>query len=311
MRNCLPAEPQFKDRRSLLKAGVGLLGAGYAVRSVGQTTSRAVRSTERSRLALVLGAGSARGFAHIGVLKALAQANMAPDLVVGVSAGALIGAFYAAGFTPWQIEEIALRVSDVDIADFSLNNKRGMLAGEALQKLVNTYLRGMPIEKMKIRYRALATQLADGSPYVFDQGDTGLAVRASCSIPGVFVPTLVNGNEMVDGSVSSPLPVKRTRAMGADFIVAVNVGSNPRKPSGSGLYETILQSFDIMSYSLATLESQLADLLITPSIHQYASSDFSVRKEMIQAGYEAGLRAIPELKVKLGNEASRGAKVKS
>jgi NTE family protein len=291
----------LQERRTFLKASIGMLGTPFSLTAVTQTTGKINRPTERSRLALVLGAGSLRGLAHIGVLKALVEAQIVPDLVVGVSAGSLVGAFFAAGFTPWQIEDIALRVSDIDIADFDFSNKRGMLAGIALQKLVNTYLRGMPIEKMKIRFGALATHLSNGNPVIFDRGNTGLAVRASCSIPGVFVPTMVNGQEMVDGGVSSPLPVKRTRAIGANFVIAVNVGTSSYKPTGTQRYETLLQSFDISSHALASQESQSADLLISPNTSPFSSTDFSMRKEIIQAGYEAGLKAIPELKLKLGH----------
>jgi NTE family protein len=256
-------------------------------------------------LAIVLGAGSARGFAHIGVLKALSQADIRPDLVIGVSAGALVGAFYAAGFTPWQIEEVALRVRDIDVADFSSGSKRGMLAGESLQKLVNEYLKGMRIEQMRTRFGAVATQLSDGSAVVMQSGDTGLAVRASCAIPGVFVPPVINGQEMIDGSISSPLPVKRTRTMGTDFVLAVNVGTNPKRPAGAGLYELIMQSFDIMAFSLSSLEAQSADFLIAPDTSAYSGSDFSVRKEMIQVGYEATQKALPELRKKLAGERLR------
>ena len=161
----------------------------------------AAQATPRrtGKLGLVLGGGSARGFAHIGVLKALEESGYKPDVVVGTSAGSLVGAFYAAGFSPWQMEEVALKVRDIDVADFNSANKRGMFAGEALQKLINEYVRNQPIEKLKLTFGAVATNLNNGDAVLLRSGDTGQAVRASSAIPGVFVPAVVGGVELVDG----------------------------------------------------------------------------------------------------------------
>lgn len=249
----------------------------------------------KPRIGLALGGGSARGFAHIGVLKALVQAGVKPEVVVGTSAGSLVGAFFAAGFTPWQIEELALHIREVDVADFASASKRGMFAGDALWKVVNDYLKGARIESFKIRYAAVTTDLRTGELQVLRQGSAADAVRASCSIPGVFVPREIGGRELVDGGLVSPLPVKVTRQMGCDLVLAVDVAARPRRSDFSGLYEVILQSFEIMGRALADQEGAGADLVIRPDTGQYASSDFKVRKEMIQTGYEAMQSQIPDL----------------
>lgn len=289
------------ERRAALASGLG--AASWWIAGAAQAESAAAPAPGRSRnpapaqprLGLALGGGSARGLAHIGVLKALDEAGYRADMLAGTSAGALVGVFYAAGFSPWQIEEVALKVRDIDVADLNSANKRGMFAGEALQRLVNEQLRQQAIERLRIPFCAMATQLSNGEANALRSGDAGLAVRASCAIPGVFVPALVNGREMVDGGLVSPLPVRPVRAMGADFVIAIDVGVPPKNDIGAGLYEVILQSFEIMGRALSQLEGQQADLLIRPDTSRYSSTDFNARKEMIQAGYEAGRRALPEL----------------
>ncbi|WP_296509512.1 patatin-like phospholipase family protein [Rhodoferax sp.] len=251
------------------------------------------------KLGVVLGGGSARGFAHIGVLKALEESGYKPDVVVGTSAGSLVGAFYAAGFSPWQMEEVALKVRDIDVADLNSANKRGMFAGEALQKLVNEYVRNQPIEKLKLTFGAVATNLQSGEAVLLRSGDTGQAVRASSAIPGVFVPALVGGMELVDGGLVSPLPVRFARTLGATQVIAIDVGTKPQNNVGNGLYEVILQSFEIMGRALTALESKEADMVIRPDTSRFSSTDFAARKDLIQAGYVAGRSALAELKLKI------------
>ncbi len=280
----------------------GLIGSAAASAwATGAAHAAAPKSpAERGapRVGLALGAGGARGFAHIGVLKALDQAGIEASVVVGASAGALVGVFYAAGFTPWQMEEVAMKVREIDVADMG-SSKRGLLAGDALQKLVTRFVGGEPLERMKRRYAAVATDLASGEIAVLRSGDAGRAVRASCSIPGVFVPCEINGREYVDGGLVSPLPVQQARDLGADFVLAVDVGAKPHNAVAQGLYEVMLQSFEIMGRTLAKMQARQADALIVPDTAAYSGSDFSVRRELIQVGYEAAQAALPAIKLAL------------
>lgn len=271
----------------------------------------------RPRVALALGGGSARGFAHIGVLKALDEAGYRADAVAGTSAGALVGACYAAGMSPWQIEEIALKVNaldtsdldlaDLDVADLSAANQRGLFAGAALQKLVNNHLHQQPIERFPRPFCAVATQLVSGELLCLKSGDAGVAVRASCAIPGVFVPVVVNGQELVDGGLVSPLPVQQARQLGADFVIAVDISTPPpHNNTDAGLYGVILQSFEIMGQTLIQAQARQADLVIRPDTSRFGSTDFQARREMIQAGYEAGRRALPELAHRLQGKTQAG-----
>jgi NTE family protein len=270
-----------------------LLGAGALALAL------PARSEPRARLALALGGGSARGFAHIGVARALEQAGIAVDLIVGTSAGALVGAFMAAGWSAAQMEAFALQVREADVADFASAGRRGMLAGEALARIVGERLRGAQIEQLRTRYAAVTTDLRSGELVLLRQGPVADAVRASCSIPGVFVPSMVQGRELVDGGLVSPLPVRAARQLGAEIVLAVDVAARPRRHELSGLYEVILQSFEIMGRALADQEALQADLVIRPDTAQFASSDFGVRREMIQAGFEAAQPLIPALRKRL------------
>lgn len=286
------------QRRQWLALGAGLAGSSL----VGAQTSRPrndVRSGGKT-IGIALGGGSARGFAHIGVLQALDEAKVPIGVVAGTSAGSLVGAFYAAGFSPWKMQEVALKVKDIDVADLSSGNRRGMTGGAALKRLINGFLENQPIEKMQRRFAAVATDLATGEKVVIQRGDVGSAVVASCSIPGVFIPSMVDGRELVDGGLTSPVPVAVARQLGADMVIAVDVGGRPTAKPRSGLYEIILQSFEIMGRSLAQLEGKSASMLIQPKTDEFDSSDFSARKEMIEAGYLAGQAAIPELRRSLG-----------
>lgn len=130
-------------------------------------------------------------------------------------------------------------------------------------------------------------------------------MRAACSIPGVFVPAVIGGVELVAGSLVSPLPVKAARMLGADFVIAVDVGSKPSNNIHSGLYEVLLQSFEIMGRSISALEAQTADFMIRPDTLRFASTDFSARKDLIQAGYEAGLKAVVALRTRVGTRGKR------
>jgi NTE family protein len=251
----------------------------------------------RPKLALVLGAGSARGFAHIGIIKALDAAGIHPDLIVGASAGSVIGVFYAAGYTGLQMEDVAMKVRDADVIDAAANTKRGLVGGEALQKLINNFVKDKPLEALKTPFIAMATNLKTGDPVQLRVGDAGLAVRASSSMPGVFLPTMIGGMELVDGAISSPLPVSVARNMGAETIVAIDVGAAPQNAHAAGIYEIVMQSFEIMGQSISKLEGQKADVLIKPNVGGFSGSDFSNRSQLIAAGFAAGQRAVEQIKL--------------
>ena len=298
-------------RRDWLLGAVGSLGLLAGARAASAAGSEpahvpkprgapaSAATPSKPRIGLALGGGSARGFAHIGVLKSLDQAGIKPNVVAGTSAGALVGAFYAAGWTPWQIEEFFLQVRESDVADFSAAGKRGLLTGDALATLVQARLKGALIESLPIPFAAIATDLKTGEMQMLRTGPVADAVRASCSLPGIFVPKTVDGRELVDGGLVSPLPVGAARRMGCDIVIAVDVSAQPQPSDLSGLYEVILQSFDIMGRALSNQEALQADLLIRPETAPYSSSNFNVRRELIQAGYVAAQGRLADVRAKI------------
>jgi NTE family protein len=225
-------------------------------------------------VALVLGAGGSRGFAHVGVIKALEAAGIRPDVVVGSSSGAVVAALYAGGFDAPALETMALNVEDHDLIDFTLFGP-GRVQGEALQDYVNKLLGNRSIETLARPFAVVATERATNTMTVFNRGNAGLAVRASSSIPNLFWPVLIEGREYVDGGLTSRVPVPVARGMGADVVIAVDVSWR-----GSS-------------------EVDAADVAIRPATPRTRSLDFSAKSEAIAAGEAATRDAIPAIRARI------------
>jgi NTE family protein len=254
------------------------------------------------KVGLALGGGAARGFAHIGVIKALESQGIVPDLVVGTSAGSLVGALYAAGNNGNALQRMAIDMDEGAISDWSVpffSGPTGMLKGEGLQNYVNRAVQGQPIEKLKIPFGAVATDLKSGQPILFRRGNTGAAVRASSSVPGVFKPVRIGAIDYVDGGLVSPVPASFARKMGADFVIAVNISVQPEVQPASGAFEILLQTFAIMGQSLNQYELKQADIVIRPELATMKGNDFQSRGVAIAAGERAALSAMPELRKRL------------
>ena len=253
------------------------------------------------RIALALGGGAARGFAHIGVIKALESHGIVPDIVVGTSAGSLVGALYASGYGGFDLQRVALQLDDTVIAVWSLPD-RGFIKGEALQNFVNQAVQNRLLEKLNKPFAAVATDLQSGEPVVFRTGNTGMAVRASSSVPGVFQPVSISGRDYVDGGLVSPVPVRAARGMGADIVIAVYISNNPRLGKTRDSVDVMLQSFAIMGQSIAGYELNEADIVIRPDTGRIRSTGFEDRHLAIIEGEKAGLAAIAAIKQKIAEK---------
>ena len=251
-------------------------------------------------IGLVLGGGAAKGFAHIGVIKALEAQGIKPDLVIGTSAGSLIGALYAAGKSGFELQALAIPLNEFQVSDWVLPD-RGMIKGEALAKFVNTAVGNRPLEKLGKKFGVVATDLASGEPVVFRSGDTGTAVRASSSVPGVFQPVNIRGHEYVDGGLSSPVPVRFAREMGATFVIAVDISDRPLNSKLSSTFDILMQSVTIMGQTISRYELPLADVVIRPDIAKLEVLDFTTRHIAVLEGEKAVARAMPALKDKLAH----------
>ncbi|MCU0949721.1 MAG: patatin-like phospholipase family protein [Burkholderiaceae bacterium] len=253
--------------------------------------------TRPLRIGLALGGGAARGFAHIGVIKTLEAQGFVPDLIAGTSAGSVVGALYAGGFNGFDLQRLALAMDENAIADWSLPS-RGVLRGEALQNYINKTLENRPIEKLPRRLAVTATDLQSGELMVFERGNTGMAVRASSSVPAVFQPVSINGRDYVDGGLVSPVPARVVRKMGADVVIAVDISSRPSAQTLGGSVDLLLQTFAIMGQSIASHELTDADVVIRPALGATRGTDFQARHLSIlegEAAASAQLRRIQEV----------------
>ena len=250
----------------------------------------------RPKLALVLGSGGTRGFAHIGVIKVLEASGIEPDLVVGTSAGAIVGALYAGGYRAAALEQIALEIDPLSFFDISPFNG-GKARGLAIQYFVSEQLDRRPIEDLPREFAAVAARASDGAIVIFNRGNTGLAVRASSAIPRRFEPVRIGADDYVDGVVASPVPIRAARALGAQVVIAVNVlayvQNLPQGPSPGwgGIMQRRKQLFDA--------EAPGADVVIHP-IHTGAGSSMSVseeyRRAVIAAAEAATRAALPRIR---------------
>ena len=259
-------------------------------------------SSRKPIIGLALGAGAARGFAHVGVIKALEAQGIRPDIVVGSSAGSVIAALLASGATGNDLNRLALNLDEATIADWGLpfaGKFGGLIKGDALQNMVNREVQNKSIEQMRIPLGIVATELQSGKGVLFRSGNTGLAVRASCSVPGVFQPAVISGKEYIDGGLVAPVPVSYARQMGATLVIAVNISSEPAHQDASGTLGVMQQTISIMQRSINQYELKNADIVITPHLKQMSSGDFKSRNAAILAGEVAAQDQMAALKEKL------------
>jgi NTE family protein len=247
------------------------------------------------KIGLALGGGAARGFAHVGVIKALENQGIFPDIIVGTSAGAVVGALYAAGNNGFELQKLAHKLDEAKISDWSLPD-RGVLKGEALQQFVNDAVGQRPLEALKKPFAAVATDLRSGESVVFRTGNTGMAVRASATVPGVFQPVTIHGREYVDGGLTSLIPVRAARQMGADVVIAVDISARPSNQPLRGTLDILLQTVTIMGQSLARYELKETDVVIRPAVGSVGSADFLARHDAILAGEQAVQQALPQIR---------------
>ncbi len=247
-----------------------------------------------AKVAIVLGAGVSRGFAHVGVLKVLEAQKVPIHLIVGTSAGSVVGSIYASGIDAFHLQKMALAVQKDDVVDLTIPDN-GFVRGEKLENFVNKAVQNCPLEQLRIPFLAVATNVQTGEEIVFATGNTGKAVRASCSIPGVFQPVRIGDKAYVDGGVVSPVAVDAAKKTGADVVIAVDISAGVARTLPQGILETILQSIDIMYAKIAAVQIKNADVVIRPRVSHINSSDFDRRHEAILEGEKAAAEAMPQI----------------
>jgi len=317
-----PATPSAPDANAAERAR----GATPVARSAAELTPPVTRmpAHNRPRIGLVLSGGGARGLAHVGVLKELEAARIPIDYVAGTSMGSIIGGLYASGIPPAELErritamnwdsmfadrpprsELSLRRKADDLRlsiplefgmrDGELRAPRAAVGSTGLESMLKQLTDGLPnsvqFDQLPIPFRAVATDLVSGEPVVFDRGEMAAVMRASMSVPAAFAPVEIDGRLLVDGGLVDNLPVEVVRKMGADIVIAVNIGTPllPRESLGS-IFGIGMQMLNILTEqnvrtSIASLKPR--DVLIVPDLAQVASVDFKLGPEAISRGAEA------------------------
>ncbi len=260
---------------------------------------QAPRDDHPPRVALVLGGGAARGFAHVGVLHVLEDAKIPVELIVGTSVGSLVGALYADGHNARELALMSRDLDRRDFFDFGLAPAlfgTGLARGARLERWVRDRLHAKEIEHLAIPFAAVATDLDDGNVVVLARGDVARAVRASSAIPGVFEPVQLDGRLLVDGGVVANLPVKVARHLGADVVIAVDVTEVSGKAQPSNFVEVVMRAVTILTHEGVEESARAADVLVAPAVGGVDLLDFDAKERAIAAGVAAALEKLPEIR---------------
>lgn len=283
-------------RRFVLAAAL-LLAAGCNEEVPPERLPRFDPAAPAPRVALVLGSGGPRGFAHVGVIKVLEENGVRPDLIVGASVGAMVGALYAAGLPAAELERLS---GDLDVRRFFIEWRvlRGRPAsGSAVQAYVNEHVGGRPIEALPLRFAATAARLPERTLTVFNRGDTGLAVRASGASPGQFEPVRIGGHYFTDGDEASPVPILAARALGAQVVIAVDVSAHASTTPPGVPQEWIAK--DERRARQVAAEAPAADVLLHPDIGYYAGHDEEYRRRVIRIAEDYTRSRMPAIRAAL------------
>jgi NTE family protein len=251
----------------------------------------------RPKVGVALGGGFARGIAHIGVLHALETSGIKIDYISGTSAGALAGIAYASGL---PFKEVVNRAAELRFGIFGQwrFSWLGLASNQKLEFYPKRYLNIGTFEELRIPITVAATDLITGEPVYFNEGPLGPPLRASCAYPGLFQPVQYQGHTLVDGFVGATVPVEAVAKMGADVIIAVFLDAEAMvKPTN--FTDVIGRSFTIIQRHADLAWRTRADVVIEPRVREFAWDDFAKTPEMVAAGEEAAMAAMPRVRTAL------------
>ncbi len=247
------------------------------------------------KIGLALGAGAARGLAHIAVLEILEREGIRIDMIAGTSIGSLIGGIYAAGLPVKYMKELARELDWDYITDITFPRK-GLIKGEKLLTFLELITRGIKIEELKIPFSAIACDIETGEHIVIEEGSLARAIRASTSIPGMYIPFPHQGRLLVDGGVLDPVPASTVREMGADLVIAVDVGGKMVNGKTENIFDVLFNTFDIIQHELDKYRKLDAEVIIMPELDGCSSFDFTKHEDCFIAGLKAAETALPGIK---------------
>ncbi|HOB35227.1 MAG: patatin family protein [Firmicutes bacterium] len=248
----------------------------------------------RPKIGLALGAGAARGLAHLGVLKVLEKYKIPVDFVAGSSMGALVGALYCAGLEADFLIKFARELPSRSWVDLALP-RSGLISGKKVETMLQMLTRNRDFSQLKIPFAAVATDIERGEAVVLKEGNVAAAVRASISIPVVFKPVRLGQRLLVDGGVVDRVPVSVVREMGADVVIAVDVNKFVSYQPVKNIIDVMLQTLDIMERKILDARVLDTEVLIRPKVGHISPAHFHRVDELVQAGVEATEAAISKI----------------
>ena len=252
------------------------------------------------RVGLVLGGGAARGFSHVGVIRVLEREKIPIDLIVGTSVGSLVGAIYADKKNSFELEWTAFSLEERDLFDYTfISPTQGFVRGERLEEFVLKKVSARELQQLKIPLTVVATDIQSGEMAILQTGSVARAVRASSAIPGIFIPVRYQGRLLVDGGVLNNVPVDVARKLGADVVIAVNLGGGKKAAQVNNVFDAIIQSLHLMAIESTEARLREADVVIEPQVSQIGLIDFSRKKELLTLGIQAAEQALPRIREKL------------
>lgn len=258
---------------------------------------------KKKKIGIALGGGGARGLAHIGVLRALFEAGIKPDIIAGTSMGSIVGGWIACGHSLEELEELFIKLGEKGTLSSRKIISRGdgvLFNDPVLQSKLEKKLSHRQIEKCEIKFAAIATDVASGAETVLDSGSLALAIRASSSLPLAFKPVKVGERLLIDGAFSNPVPADVVRKMGADIVIAVDVSSQwvnffEQEVKLTNIRSVIEKSLQAAEYQLAKEHTKDANLILHPLVTQFSWLDFAEAGEIVSAGYKEARSNIKDL----------------
>ncbi|WP_138415038.1 patatin-like phospholipase family protein [Aquibacillus sediminis] len=237
----------------------------------------------KPKIGLALGSGGAKGFSHLGVIKVLVDHGINIDLIAGSSMGAFVGSLYGAGQEVDNLYRLATTFKRKYFLDFTVP-KMGFIQGDRIKEYIRLFTYNKNLEDFKIPVGVVATNLHTGEKKVFYRGNAADAVRASISIPGVFVPMKIKNDIYIDGGVIDRVPISVAREMGADIVIGVDCAHFTANADVQSIYDVMLQSIDIMQDELISYNEGDADLMLKPDVSIYSSRAFTNTIDIITKG---------------------------
>lgn len=247
-------------------------------------------------IGLALSGGTARSVTHVGVIKALLEAGISFDYIAGTSGGSIVGAMLASGRTIPELEELAMNMSWKKLASIKIT-KLGFVSSKRIEALMQEFLGDVTFADLEIPFVVTTTNLTTGQPYLFNQGKIARAIRASCSIPHIFLPVEIDGTYYVDGGLSQYLPVESARHLGKQFTIAVHLGSRDEvyhRPAH--LLQLIMQLNNLIARQNYQVSEKKADFIIRPDVSPFSAFDFANTPDLMEVGYNAAKQQVDAIR---------------